>query len=143
VYVDDRKNRTQRNTLALKNVDYIIAATVHVNTEHYESDNVHKYMNMFRSRTRQGACYRQPVLGVREFAADFMQAPEHFTPIDPKVSRPLGAMNYGVEYLSKGVGTLPMFFDARLDGGILHVPTWNNVACSNGVRPQSMRAVAC
>ena len=61
---------TQRNMLALQQVEYLIAAEV--NRSKLDSRHTLKtYIEEFKRRAKAGKCYHRPYLGVREFAADF------------------------------------------------------------------------
>jgi CRISPR-associated protein Cas5d len=60
-------------------------------------------------------------------------APSSYTPIDPNVPRPLGLMFYDFDFRSDP--PKPLFFDARLDGGVLKVPRLEEVLKQNGESP--------
>jgi CRISPR-associated protein Cas5d len=63
---------TQRNMLALANVEYIISAEVHLSELGKRSgQNERKYVEEINRRARSGKCFHRPSLGAREFAADF------------------------------------------------------------------------
>ena len=63
---------TQRNTLALEDVEYIITAQVLLSgLGKRTGQNLKKYVGEIERRARQGKCFHRPALGVREFAADF------------------------------------------------------------------------
>jgi len=63
---------TQRNMLALQDVEYLITAEVRTTPLANRSDDrVEKYLDEIQRRARQGKCFHRPGLGVREFAADF------------------------------------------------------------------------
>lgn len=63
---------TQRNTLALKEVEYIISAELRTTPlANHPADTSEKYFAEFRRRAQQGKCFHRPALGMREFAADF------------------------------------------------------------------------
>lgn len=114
------EDRTQRNTVALRDVDYIITASFEITDRAGVEDNLRKFEAIFERRLEKGQRFSQPYLGCREFAADVTRAPDEFTPSQPGVERPLGLMFYDFDYRSGGVR--PCFFDARLRGGVLHVP---------------------
>lgn len=125
----DRSERTQRNTLALRDVAYVIDARVLLTpkanrssvkgTDEDESagpDTEVKYVNMFNRRVEKGQCWQRPYLGCREFAAGFRPAKGNDRPIQD--TRDLGFMLYDIVY-RKGKNT-PVFFAARLEEGTLH-----------------------
>lgn len=63
---------TQRNMLALEDVEYIITAEVCVTgIGRPESNGLPKYLGEIKRRASSGKCFHRPALGVREFAADF------------------------------------------------------------------------
>lgn len=68
---------TQRNTLALEDVEYIITAQVSLSELGNRSgQNLNKYLSEIERRAKQGKCFHRPALGVREFAADFQWEPD-------------------------------------------------------------------
>ncbi len=113
------QNRTQRNTLALRDVAYLIEASVQVE-DLSESDSPIKYREMFLRRVARGQCFHRPYLGCREFAC-------HFTPPDG-TEKPLpwteglGLMLYDIRFDPKGQN-LPGFFAAVVHNGVLHCDT--------------------
>ena len=63
---------TQRNMLALQDVEYIITAEVRTTPlADRPEDKVVKYLKEIERRARNGKCFHRPGLGMREFAADF------------------------------------------------------------------------
>jgi CRISPR-associated protein Cas5d len=62
---------TQRNMLALEDVEYLITAEVRLTELGKRNNHLSKYLEEIRRRTQSGKCYHRPALGVREFAADF------------------------------------------------------------------------
>lgn len=63
---------TQRNMLALEDVEYIITAEVHLTElDASHNGNLTKYLDEIERRASHGKCFHRPALGVREFAADF------------------------------------------------------------------------
>ncbi len=118
------EDRAQRNTVGLKNVDYVISASFEMTGKAGPDDNVAKFSEMFQRRLKRGQHFHQPYLGCREFWAQVEEAPEQFVPIDAAVERPLGRMFYDYDYepaLKKNGIPKPLFFDARLKGGVLFV----------------------
>jgi CRISPR-associated protein Cas5d len=66
------KDGTQRNMLALQDVEYLITAEVRLSD--LGKDSLHglpKYLGEIERRASGGKCFHRPCLGVREFAADF------------------------------------------------------------------------
>ena len=63
---------TQRNMLALQEVEYIISAELRTTPlANPKTDLPVKYLAEFKRRAQQGKCFHRPALGMREFAADF------------------------------------------------------------------------
>lgn len=62
---------TQRNMLALEDVEYLITAEVRLTEPGKRNNHLQKYLEEIRRRAQSGKCYHRPALGVREFAADF------------------------------------------------------------------------
>ncbi len=112
-------DRAQRNTVALRDVDYVIEAHFTLTEKAGSEDNVPKFIDMFRRRVEKGQHFHQPYLGCREFVADILPADNAPEPIGD--SRDLGIMLWDIEY---GNGrNRPTFFNAELRHGVLEVPT--------------------
>jgi CRISPR-associated protein Cas5d len=68
---------TQRNMLALQDVEYLITAEVRTTPlANRPEDKLEKYLSEIERRARQGKCFHRPGLGMREFAADFEWEPD-------------------------------------------------------------------
>jgi CRISPR-associated protein Cas5d len=111
------EDRAQRNTVALRDVDYVIRADVEVKPSVVEDPA--KFRDQFRRRIRNGACAYSPYLGTRECIASFGPVRGDETAISDDID--LGRMLFDLDYGSDGRGS-PRFFDARLERGILRVP---------------------
>jgi CRISPR-associated protein Cas5d len=71
------KDFTQRNMLALHEVEYVITARLAMTTIGQRSSaKATKYRNEFERRAKQGKCFHRPCLGMRELAADFDWEPD-------------------------------------------------------------------
>lgn len=116
-YADD--DRSQRNTIALRDVDYVIEAYFTLTERAGPSDNLTKFVDMFQRRVIRGQHFHQPYLGCREFVAEVLPADDAPRPISE--TRELGRMLWDIEY-SPG-GNRPHFFNAELHEGVLHVPS--------------------
>ena len=114
------QDRAQRHTLALRDVAYIIRAE-QVPAPHARDIHPAKYRDQFRRRVERGQCYHRPYLGCREFSAFFGPVISTDKPI--LHTENLGRMLLDLKYDgdSSGAGK-PIFFDARLENGILTVP---------------------
>jgi len=115
-FADD--DRAQRNTVALRDVDYIIEAHFSLTDRAGPSDNVAKFVDMFRRRIERGQHFHQPYLGCREFAADVLSADGAPPPIP--LTRSFGAMLLDIEY--GPTGNRPIFFQAAINVGVMEVP---------------------
>lgn len=114
------EDRTQRHTLALREVAYMIRAQLEVQPG--VGANVAKFRDQFRRRVAQGRCFTQPYFGCREFAASFAPPDGSERPI--AISDELGPMLFDLDYASDGSGRgTPRFFAALLEKGVLRVPS--------------------
>jgi len=142
------EDRTQRNTLALRDVEYVIEANMNltplaglphrkpVDGEDYGEDTLVKYLAMFQRRAEKGQCFNQPCFGCREFPAYFELADEAAMRVESKFNpdTDLGLMLYDVFNLDVTVNQMPgkvekpdphiTFFKAKLQDGIVNVPNW-------------------
>lgn len=116
--VDTAAHRTQRASTFLKDVRYRVHA--HVQRRDHATDPAAKYRDQFRRRVHRGACFAQPYLGTREFAASFGPATEG-API--AVSTDLGVMLHSITFGEGGTNPVSSWFTARLDNGVLYVPS--------------------
>ena len=108
-------NRAQRNSLILRDVAYVIEASVHLDAPSQTNPPV-KYIEMFNRRVKKGQCWRRPYFGCREFSADFMPAFDSDQPIAEDI--PIGGMLLDIFYDNKG-NPEPLFFNAAIRNGIL------------------------
>lgn len=126
------QNRTQRNTLALRDVAYLIEATplltARANRSRARSedvdepvgpDSVAKYVGMFQRRVEKGQCFHRPYLGCREFACDFAPVDGSERALDWTES--LGVMLYDLHF--DATGNVPGFFEAEVKSGVMHCDT--------------------
>jgi len=109
--------RIQRNTVALRDVDYIIEAHFEMTGKAGEQDNVVKFEEMFRRRVANGQYYYVPCFGCREFTADISEVTGGEHPVGE--SRDFGLMLWDILY---GEENRAIFFDARMVGGVMEVP---------------------
>ena len=112
-------DRAQRNTLALRDVDYIIEAAIHLTSKAGHGDNINKFVDMFQRRVRKGQHFHQPYFGCREFVAAIDTTEDAPPPIDE--SRDLGIMLWDLDYRNNR--NQPRFFHARLERGVIEIPS--------------------
>ena len=112
----------QRAATVLRGVHYVIEARFDMTPAASPSDNPGKFRDILRRRLERGQCYHQPCFGVREFPAFFRAWPGGPIPTAyPEETRDLGLMFYDMDYRDPE-NILPMFFRAKLERGVLHVP---------------------
>lgn len=120
-YADE--DRAQRNTVALRDVDYAIEAEMLMTARAGHEDNPRKFDEMFRRRLQRGQYYMPPYLGCREFAA--IVEPYSGSPLPlASENRDLGLMLHDILY-NRG-GNTAVFFRARIEKGVIEVPHWGN-----------------
>ena len=127
------QNRTQRNSLVLQNVAYIIDATPLLTSranlprkkpegvdEPKGADSVAKYVAMFQRRVEKGQSFHHPYFGVREFACNFapVVGDEY---ILSHWNEDLGVMLYDLVFSEEE--NTPQFFQAKILGGVVHCDT--------------------
>jgi CRISPR-associated protein Cas5d len=117
LYADE--DRAQRNTVALRDVDYVIEGRFQLTERAGPGDNVNKFVDMFRRRVEKGQHFHQPYFGCRECVADITPVDGRERPIDD--TRELGLMLWDIAY--SPAGNRPIFFQANLVHGVLEVPT--------------------
>lgn len=129
------EDRAQRNTVALRDVDYVVTASFQMTNKATDADNVRKFEEMFERRLARGQTHHQPYLGCREFVADVTIADGSLRPplALAAVDRPLGMLLYDLDYSE--AGTRPLFFAARLTHGVLRVPSRDELLQNKGVSP--------
>lgn len=124
---DDKHGRTQRNTVALKDVAYVLHAEIHVRPG--AGAAAAKYLDCFQRRVERGQCFAQPVLGCREFPAYFKPASGSFAPITE--TRDMGLMVYDVFDLDAPPNAhAPAFvtlFHPVMREGVVTVDDWPEV----------------
>lgn len=130
---DETTGRTQRQTMALKNVRYRLTAQI-VPKPGFAHD-YGKFNNLFERRAKQGKCFQQPYFGCREFPAFFEYVESSSADIQPTAAldQHLGFMLYDVFDLRKDAvkdndGPFITLFDAHIRNGVLEVPPFDSAA---------------
>lgn len=137
IYADDSKQRQQRASLVLRDVEYLIKAEL-LPWPHCR-EPMEKYTDQVARRLERGQCHHMPYLGTREFTAWFEPArgDESPAPIDLDV----GLMLFDIAYRpdakqreirfwrhdgdgrrESGGFTEAIYFEAAIQGGVLTVP---------------------
>jgi CRISPR-associated protein Cas5d len=134
------KNRVQRNSVVLRDVGYIIEASIFMNNV-TDKRMFEKYVGMtekkdgiFPRRVRKGQCWRRPYLGTREFSAEFMPPDGSDQVLQETI--PIGSMLFDIFYDDKGKPQ-PLFFEAAIRDGVLdcEVPENDQMMRSSHFRP--------
>lgn len=125
----DQEGRTQRQTMALRDVRYRLHAAPRMwpGQEHREA----AVTAQFRRRASSGKCFYQPYFGCREFPAYFELVSEDAPPAPrASVDLDIGLMLYDVFDLSRP-GTCystpsVSLFHAKVSGGLMLVPDYDS-----------------
>lgn len=123
------KGRTQRQTVALKDVRYRVYAKICKRKE-FPGTETQLYNQALR-RIRGGQCFYQPSLGLREFAAYFEEGTGDVDPIPLDLD--LGLMLYDVfdlhQYaITKKTKPYVTLFHAQMKQGIIEIPDFDSPA---------------
>jgi len=123
---NDQRGRTQRQTIALKDVRYRIHG--YIQPRRGYEDKIKALEEQAARRIQNGKCFYQPYFGCREFAAYFGPAEDDRPPIEDSLD--LGFMIYDVFNLDEVVidtaGAFISLFKAELKNGVLHIPAWDS-----------------
>lgn len=139
ILIEER--RAQRNSVILRDVAYIIEASIY-QKQISERNNPDKYVGMtlgkegiFPRRVKKGQCWRRPYLGVREFAAEFMEPDGTEQPIQETI--PIGSMLFDIFYDANGKPEPLFFHDVAIRNGILYceVPENDKMLQSSHFQP--------
>jgi CRISPR-associated protein Cas5d len=143
IVIEKDKERQQRTSLILKDVEYLIIAYMKLRS--HVQRKIENYLPQFIERRDKGRCFHQPYLGNREFTADFsgLNYREQCDPLLRGRTINLGPMLLDIAfirddtcendflYFSKSGNTgqievkgrrHALFFDATLANGVLKVP---------------------
>lgn len=135
------KYRAQRNSVVLRDVAYIIEASIY-QIQISDKNNPDKYVGMtvgkegmFPRRVKKGQCWRRPYLGTREFAAEFMEPDGTDQPIQETI--PIGSMLFDIFYDADGKPEPLFFHDVAIRNGVLNceVPENDKMMQASHFRP--------
>lgn len=108
----------QSTAMYLKDVHYVIEASIIMTDKANPSDNLTKFYKMLERRAQKGQCYHHPYLGTRECTADFRLWEKDTMPINPDMTNiDLGWMLHDMQYRNKVI--TPQFFRATIHNGIV------------------------
>lgn len=135
------RGRTQRQTMALKDVHYRLHAHIHPWPGFEE--RLTAFEEQFRRRAAHGKCVYQPCFGCREFPAYFElveQEPPEPPPL-ADLNLDVGLMLYDVFDLSRP-GTCEddpsvSLFHAKVQNGVMTIPPYEDPAVLKAVRSAS------
>lgn len=132
----DQKGRTQRQTMALRDVRYRLHGRIRPWPGWEE--RLPAMEAQFKRRAASGKCFYQPCFGCREFPAYFRLVEENET-LPPVINRDMdfGLMVYDVFDLSKPGsafdGSCVSLFRARLQGGVMDIPEYESNEVLKGI----------
>jgi CRISPR-associated protein Cas5d len=104
LYIKDNDNRAQRGMMYLKNPHYLIEAHFEPSGIGEDTNDCKKHYNIALRRLREGQCYRQPCMGLRDFSAHIKLVEENevfFSPLKGEVD--LGYMLYDMKFKNKDI----------------------------------------
>ena len=118
-FADD--DRAQRGALLLRDVEYVLEASMALTERAGPEETTAKFDAMFERRLDRGQCFQTPYLGCREFPCSVSRARGDEAPAPEFAGRTvdLGRMLLDVVY---GPPNRAVFFDARLVDGVIDVP---------------------
>lgn len=120
------KTATQRNSVVLKDVHYVIEAHIEITDECHKSDSIDKFLKIFTRRCKKGQYFYQPYLGCKEFECSFALWPNTRPIPCVDITRDFGLMLYDMKYPApnnKGEqeAAMPMFYRATMEHGVIQV----------------------
>ncbi|HPN97391.1 MAG TPA: type I-C CRISPR-associated protein Cas5c [Syntrophorhabdaceae bacterium] len=142
------EKRVQRNSVILRDVAYIIEASIYQENGS-EKNRPEKYIGrkgidtdhdgIFIRRVKKGQCWRRPYLGTREFTAEFMEPDGNEKPIQETI--PIGSMLFDIFYDANGKPHPVFFHDVAVRKGVLNceVPENETMMKSTHIQPPSHR----
>jgi len=123
-YIAASDERSQRASMILKDVRYVITAHFEMTDQAQERDNEGKFADIVRRRLRNGQFYHKPYLGVREFPAEVRLIDDiEAAPLPISESRSLGLMLFDIDYVKDKQGLVtafnPTYFVAEMENGVV------------------------
>lgn len=111
------EDRAQRNTIALRDVDYAVEAYMASTSRWGPDDSIRKFEEMFERRLERGQYVTPPVLGCREFPA--IVEPYTGSPAPIGHDHDFGQLLLDIRF---GETNQASFFAARMKAGVIDVP---------------------
>ena len=121
--VEITDSRAQRNSIVLRDVEYIIEASIFISEENIQKvknrdlregkkpcEPIVKYRDMFNRRLAKGQCWHQPYLGTREFSCEFFPVTHEDEAKADKLNLtyPIGSMLFDILY-DKDHNAIPLY----------------------------------
>ncbi len=130
-YIDVTQDRTQRHSLCLADVSYVIHA--HQRLRPHASASLAAYQDQFRRRIARGAHFSQPYLGLQQFHADVRDWNRDTDRPDGDITIPVGNMPLTLGHTKdrngKPDGKInPQWFPALISQGVMKVPAIGETA---------------
>lgn len=116
-------SRVQRNSIVLRDVEYIIEASIFMSEENIQKvknrdlhegkkpcEPIVKYRDMFNRRLAKGQCWHQPYLGTREFSCEFFPVTQEdeAKANELNLTYPIGSMLFDILY-DKEHNAIPLY----------------------------------
>ncbi len=117
LYLNTAAERSQRSSLILQDVHYVLEAHFDMTSNASPGDNPGKFQDIMKRRLKKGQCYHQPYFGCREFPAHFREWEGGPIPTVP-LTKDLGYMLHSMDY-SDPAEIRPRFFRAQIKDGVL------------------------
>lgn len=136
------KYRAQRNSIVLRDVEYIIEASIFMTEDNIQKvkdrdkcegrkpcEPIVKYRDMFLRRLNKGQCWHQPYLGTREFSCDFFPVTQEdeARADELNLTYPIGSMLFDVWYDENHNATPLYMHNAAVINSTLTCPDELNV----------------
>lgn len=121
--INIEEDRTQRQTMALKNVKYRV--TAHMELQPTTQVNTQRVYEQAKRRIERGQTFFQPSFGLREFECYFELGSDKQPPIQE--TKDLGLMVYDTfdpRHLQSS--TTVSLFHAKMENGVIHVPPYDS-----------------
>lgn len=123
INVEDEQTRAQRNTVALRDVDYQFEAFFTLTDKAGPDDNIYKFIDIFTRRVDNGQHFHQPYFGCRECIAQILSPIKKPEDRAIPISKELGIMLWDIEFgTGKNQRNTPLFFNAEIKNGKIDIP---------------------
>lgn len=123
-YERDARQHTQRRNTYLRDVRYLIEASIALSRHADSGDSIEKFDSMFGERLRKGKQRRQTYFGIRECMA-LVEPWEGPLPTAIDLTQELGVCYYGTDF--EDPETPQYFAPLSVVNGVVHYPSWDHV----------------